>query len=71
MRKDLLYKCYDNIERLDYVIFNVGITDRTPFGEIMETEWEKVFNTNLTIPFFMIQNLRNKISDGGKIIFIT
>lgn len=65
------YKIFNRIEKLDYVIFNVGITDRTPFGNIQIEQWDKVFRTNLTIPFFMIQSLKNRINENGRIIFIT
>lgn len=61
----------NKIDTIDYAIFNVGITDRTPFGNVMIDEWEKVIRTNLTIPFFMIQQLKNKLNPNGRIIFIT
>jgi len=60
-----------NISNLDILILNAGITDRTPFGKVSLYNWEKVFNTNLTVPFFLIQELKNKININGKIIFIS
>jgi len=56
---------------LDCIVFNVGITDRTTFGEINIEEWDKVFRTNLTIPFFMLQGLKDRINENGRIIFVT
>lgn len=59
------------IDILDVLVLNVGITDRTPFGSIMIEDWNKVMNTNLTNPFFLVQELKDKIRPNGKIIFIS
>ena len=56
---------------LDYLVLNLGVTNRTPFGEIIEEDWNKVFETNLSAPFFLIQALRNNINENGRIIFIS
>lgn len=63
-----LDKIHDN---LDCIVFNVGITDRTSFGNIELDKWEKVFRTNLSVPFFIIQTLKNRINAGGRLIFIS
>jgi len=59
------------IESLDVLVLNAGYTDRTEFGEIKLHEWEKVFDTNLTVPFFLVQALKDKINKNGRIIFIS
>lgn len=59
------------LTELDILILNLGVTDRTPFGEIKSEEWNKVFETNLSSSFFLIQSLKDKIREGGKIIFIS
>lgn len=64
-------KISDNIENLDALILNAGTTDRTKFGEITLDNWNRVLNVNLTNQFFLIQNLKDKIKENGKIIFIT
>lgn len=56
---------------LDALILNLGITDRTSFGEIMPNMWNKVIETNLSGAFFLIQELRNNIKNNGRIIFIS
>lgn len=66
-----MYTLLNTIDKLDYLILNVGITDRTPFGKVTIEDWDKVFRTNLTIPFMLVQALKDKINDNGKIIFIT
>lgn len=67
-----LGKCFKETKRsLDVLVLNLGITDRTPFGEIKPEEWNKVFETNLSSAFFLIQSLKNNINKNGKIIFIS
>ena len=61
----------EQINDLDVLILNAGITDRTPFGEIKLEKWNKVLNINLTNQFFLIQCLKNKINQNGRIIFIS
>lgn len=56
---------------LDVIVCNIGITDRTHFNEIKPETWNKVFETNLSAPFFFIQNMINNINESGKIIFIS
>jgi len=58
-----------NIKPLDVLILNAGITDRSDFGKISRAEWNKVIETNLTEPFFLVQNL--DINDNGRVIFIS
>lgn len=60
-----------HVSDLDVLILNAGKTDRTPFGEVSLYNWEKVFNTNLTVPFFLVQTLKDKIKLNGKIVFIS
>jgi 3-oxoacyl-[acyl-carrier protein] reductase len=56
---------------LDILVLNLGMTNRTPFGEINPSDWNKVFETNLSGAFFLIQSLKNNINNNGKIIFIS
>jgi 3-oxoacyl-[acyl-carrier protein] reductase len=72
---------YDNLALANYIkglhvslnvlVLNLGITDRTPFGEISPAKWNHVFETNLSGAFFLIQELRDNIKENGQIIFIT
>ncbi len=55
---------------LNTVVFNAGITDRSVFGEIEQSNWLKVFNANLNVPFFLMQALAPNIQNGGSIVFI-
>lgn len=64
-------KLIKDIDMLDVLVLNAGMTDRTPFGETNSENWKKVFDTNLTVPFFLVETLRNKMNKCGKIIFIS
>lgn len=57
--------------KLDVLVWNVGLTDRTKFGEINSKEWNQVFEANLSAPFFFIQEMKNNINPNGKIILIS
>lgn len=59
------------LSNLDVLVLNAGITDRTPFGDVQITNWNKVFEMNVTVPFFLVQALKDKINPNGKIIFIS
>lgn len=56
---------------LDVLVLNAGMTDRTPFGQVGISNWNKVFEMNLTVPFFLIQSLKNQILPNGKIVFVS
>jgi 3-oxoacyl-[acyl-carrier protein] reductase len=56
---------------LDVLVLNAGMTDRTPFGLVDWNNWNNVFSINLTVPFFLVQALKERIKPGGKVIFIS
>ncbi len=59
------------IKKLDVLVLNIGITDRTSFDKITISNWHNVIHTNLTMPFFLVQQLKDKIANNGRIIFIS
>jgi len=56
-------------QTLDVLILNAGITDRSTFLEITKETWCKVIDTNITIPFFIIQNLVLVMTTDSSIVF--
>jgi len=62
-------KKYTN--RLDCIVLNTGITCYSDFPDITLQEWEKVLNTNLTMPFFILEELNRLLCNDGRIIFIS
>ena len=57
------------IKKLDVLILNAGITDRSSIQDITLWNWNQVMNVNLTNQFFLIQQLKDKIREKGRIIF--
>jgi len=55
---------------LNCIVLNTAITNRKPFESITVDEWNDVMNTNLNIPFFIVQKFSEMIKDNGSIIFI-
>jgi len=67
----LCSKVKDLDTKLDSIVLSVGVTDRTPFGNIKYSNWGKVIDTNLNLPFFLVQQLKECIKRNGSIIFIS
>ena len=58
-------------KKIDVLILNCGITEKSPFGNISKDAWEKVMNINLNIPFYIIQYISPYITnDRGRIILM-
>lgn len=55
---------------INVFVLNAGKTDRTQFGQVKYQSLLDVFNTNLFIPFFLIQELHTMMSKGDSIIMI-
>lgn len=56
---------------LDVLVLNAGVTDYAPFGSVSWEVWEKIMNTNLNMPFFLVQGLRDCIAHKGSITLIS
>ena len=61
----------ERVPALDCVVLNAGATCRKSFGEIEYPDWQSVMDTNVNMPFFLIQRLADRISDGGSVMFIS
>lgn len=55
---------------IDILIVNAAITNRKPFESLTMDEWNAVVNTNLTVPFFLTQQLYPIMNPDGRILFI-
>jgi len=58
-------------QKLDCLILNAGTTCRKALLEIGYTEWQQVMDTNVNMPFFLVQRLFNNIADNGSVVFIS
>lgn len=66
-----LIKNIDDGVMLRHLVLNCGITDKTPFRETTLENWNNVLNTNLTMPFFLLQGLFDCIQEGGSVVLIS
>ena len=60
--------------RIDILINNAGMLQRTPFLDIAEEEWDRILDTNLKGTFLIGQAVARQMvaqGDGGKIINIS
>lgn len=58
-------------EKLDILVLNAGATCKKPLAEITPDDWRTVMNTNVNMPFFLIQRLAGHIAKKGCILFIS
>ena len=56
---------------LECVVLNAGATCRKSLKETGLMDWQSVIDTNVTMPFFLVQRLFERISDGGSIVFVS
>lgn len=67
---DVLESCLNaSGRRIDTLILNAGLTDRTSFEELDIENWNRVFRANLDVPVFTIQRLLGRFAPGGSVIF--
>lgn len=57
-------------KKLDYFISNVGIGEYAKFEDYTVEMWNRVITTNLTVPIFLIQKLRDKIRENGSVLLV-
>lgn len=53
----------------DWLVNNVGISTYAKFEDYTFEEWSKIVNTNLSVPVFLVKELRPIMSEGGSILF--
>lgn len=57
-------------DNIDCLVLNAGATCRKQMSEITMDDWMTVMNTNVNIPFFIVQKLLPHIIEHGNILFI-
>ena len=56
--------------QIDLIVFNAGITDRSPFQEITYDSWMKIQNIFVNVPVFILQKFYALLQEKSNIIFI-
>ncbi len=59
----------NNQIRLDALVFNAGVTDRTDFLSIDPEVWRRVFDANVHFPVFLLQKIYEQLNDGASVVF--
>lgn len=54
---------------VDWLINNVGISTYAKFEDYTFEEWNKIVTTNLSVPVFLVKELRSVMREGGSILF--
>lgn len=57
-------------DKIDCLVLNAGTTCRKKMSEITFEDWIYVMNTNVNIPFFIVQKFFPHINKDGNILFI-
>jgi 3-oxoacyl-[acyl-carrier protein] reductase len=67
--RGLVAEAVRTLGRLDVLVNNAGISDRTPFAEIDEATWRRMMDVHVTGPFFAAQAAAEPmVKQGGGII---
>ena len=53
----------------DWLVNNVGISTYAKYEDYTFEEWTKIVNTNLSVPGFIVKDLRPIMNEGGSILF--
>jgi len=55
---------------LDWLVLNTGISTKKPYEEYTFEEWNRILNTNLSVPAFAVRELRPFLREGGSVLFM-
>lgn len=73
-RYDEMIKFVDKIgekaKKIDYLVCNIGISAYTKFDDYTMEIWNDIINTNLTIPVFLVKELKKIINKNGSILMM-
>jgi pteridine reductase len=72
-RARLVPEAVERLGRLDFLVNNASVYERTPLAEIDESLWERALAVNLTAPFFLARDagLRMRAAGSGAIVNLT
>lgn len=61
-------KCRKN--HIDWLILNTGISSYLPFDEYTYEMWDNIIKTNVSVPAFLVKELKPMINERGCIVFM-
>lgn len=56
--------------KLDCLVLNAAMTYRKSFREIEYEQWQRIMDTNVNMPFIILQRLFDHIANNGSVLFI-
>ena len=56
-------------DHIDWLVSNAGVSTYAKYEDYTFEEWTRIVNTNLSVPVFMVKELRPMMSEGGSILF--
>ncbi len=56
--------------KIDWIVLNTGIGTYVPFDKYTFELWENVMRTNVSIPAFLVKELKPLIAQNGNIVFM-
>lgn len=66
----LLKKIKEKRKTIDWLILNTGISSYLPFASYTYDLWETIFRTNVSVPLFLVKNLKTMMKKQGCILFM-
>lgn len=60
----------EEADHVDWLICNTGISTYAKFEDYTFEEWTKIVNTNLSVPTFLVKELRPVMREGGSVLFM-
>ena len=57
------------VDHIDWLVSNAGVSTYAKYEDYTFEEWTRIVNTNLSVPVFMVKELRPLMSEGGSVLF--
>ena len=56
-------------DHINWLVSNAGISTYAKYEDYSFEEWTRIVNTNLSVPVFMVKELRSMMVEGGSVLF--
>ena len=66
---DFVAELKGQADHIDWLVSNAGVSTYAKYEYYTFEEWTRIVNTNLSVPVFMVKELRPMMSEGGSILF--
>lgn len=66
---DFVTELKGQADHIDWLVSNAGVSTYAKYEDYTFEEWTRIVNTNLSVPVFMVKELRPMMSEGGSILF--